>query len=318
MTVRFVNSCIAISILICSAFVSCKERKTDKAGENMQEFIIAISDYAHGIDSDFIVIPQNGSELAFNNLERSEGFRSDFMNAIDGFGIEELFYDGEAVDDAYRLDNVRDIVGEKVVMVADMLGSSSQYQSAINKNLAEGFIFFPRYPDNHDYLSIPSNVINENENDVSTLAEAQNYLYLISTDNFSSAEEMISAIEATNYDVVLVDLFFEDEPLTASQVNRLKVKENGSSRLAVAYISIGSAENYRYYWKKTWFHHCPTWLKRRYDGYPQEFWVKFWNNTWQEIIFGNDESYTKKIIDANFDGAYLDNVEAYYFLYHRN
>ncbi|MBI1266739.1 MAG: hypothetical protein GC193_04810 [Cryomorphaceae bacterium] len=305
-------------VLICLFAVSCKERKTDKAAEKMQDFIIAISDYAHGIDDDFIVIPQNGSELAFNNLERTEGFRSDFMNAIDGFGIEELFYDGEAVDDAYRLDNVRDIVGEKVVMVADMLGSSSQYQSAINKNLAEGFICFPRYPDNHDYLSIPSNVINENASDVSVLAEAQNYLYLISSDNFSSAEDMIAAIEATNYDVVLVDLFFEDEPLTASQVNRLKLKANGSSRLAIAYMSIGSAENYRYYWKKSWFHHCPTWLKRRYDGYPHEFWVKFWNKTWQEIIYGNDESYTKKIIDANFDGVYLDNVEAYYFLYHRN
>ena len=113
---------------MCLGLVSCKERKTDKAGEKMQDFIIAISDYAHGIDGDFIVIPQNGSELAFNNLERSEGFRSDFMGAIDGFGIEELFYDGEAVEDAYRLENLREIVGEKVVMVADMLGSSSQFQ----------------------------------------------------------------------------------------------------------------------------------------------------------------------------------------------
>ena len=308
----------AISVLMCLGLVSCKERKTDKAGEKMQDFIIAISDYAHGIDGDFIVIPQNGSELAFNNLERSEGFRSDFMGAIDGFGIEELFYDGEAVEDAYRLENLREIVGEKVVMVADMLGSSSQFQSSVNKNTAEGFICFPRYPDNHDYLSIPATVVNDNENDIHTLAEAQNYLYLISSENYSSVEDMISAIEQTNFDVVLVDLFYDDEPLTASQVNRLKVKANGSSRLAIAYMSIGSAENYRYYWKKGWFHHCPTWLKRRYDGYPHEFWVKFWNETWQEIIYGNDDSYTKKILDAKFDGVYLDNVEAYYFLYHRN
>jgi cysteinyl-tRNA synthetase len=43
--------------------------------------------------------------------------------------------------------------------------------------------------------------------------------------------------------------------------------------------------------------------------------VKFWKDDWQEIIYGNEDSYIKKIIDAGFDGAYLDNVEAYYFLY---
>ncbi|MBL0317621.1 MAG: hypothetical protein IPP69_18435 [Flavobacteriales bacterium] len=46
--------------------------------------------------------------------------------------------------------------------------------------------------------------------------------------------------------------------------------------------------------------------------------MKFWNKEWQEIIYGNDASYTKKILDAGFDGAYLDNVEAFYFLYFKD
>ena len=41
----------------------------------------------------------------------------------------------------------------------------------------------------------------------------------------------------------------------------------------------------------------------------------FANKDWQEIIYGNDDSYAKKIIDAGFNGVYLDNIEAYYFLY---
>jgi len=45
--------------------------------------------------------------------------------------------------------------------------------------------------------------------------------------------------------------------------------------------------------------------------------VQFWNPEWQKIIYGNDDSYMKKILDAGFDGAYLDNVEAYYFLYNK-
>jgi cysteinyl-tRNA synthetase len=61
--------------------------------------------------------------------------------------------------------------------------------------------------------------------------------------------------------------------------------------------------------------HHPDWLKKKYDGYVDEIWVEFWNDEWKSIIYGNDNSYIKKIINAGFDGAYLDNVEGYYSLY---
>lgn len=32
---------------------------------------------------------------------------------------------------------------------------------------------------------------------------------------------------------------------------------------------------------------------------------------WQAIIYGNDNSYLKKIIDAGFDGVYLDIIDAF-------
>ena len=32
---------------------------------------------------------------------------------------------------------------------------------------------------------------------------------------------------------------------------------------------------------------------------------------WQDIVFGNDESYLKKILDAGFDGVYLDIIDAF-------
>ncbi|MFN6076495.1 MAG: hypothetical protein ACK46Y_13095, partial [Fluviicola sp.] len=71
------------------------------------------------------------------------------------------------------------------------------------------------------------------------------------------------------------------------------------------------------YWESDWRKGKPNWLKKKYDGYDDEIWVEFWEQEWKDIIFGNNESYTKKLIDAQFDGAYLDNVEAFYFLYHR-
>jgi len=204
------------------------------------------------------------------------------------------------------------------VLVSEYISSNSLENDAYSKNSNEGWLSFVRTKNNYDYIEIPDTIPNENDNDIRKLADAQNYLYLISTENYSSKSAFINDIAATNYDVVLIDLFFGDEELTSSDINQLKQKANGGERLVISYISIGSAEKYRYYWKNGWGHHHPLFLKRKYDGYPDEFWVKFWRPQWQEIIYGNDDSYMKKILDAGFDGAYLDNVEAFYFLYYKD
>nr|WP_314467395.1 hypothetical protein [uncultured Campylobacter sp.] len=39
--------------------------------------------------------------------------------------------------------------------------------------------------------------------------------------------------------------------------------------------------------------------------------MKYWNVDWQKIITENDESYQKKILDAGFDGVYLDIIDAF-------
>jgi len=64
-----------------------------------------------------------------------------------------------------------------------------------------------------------------------------------------------------------------------------------------------------------WKLHSLTWLKKKYDGYDDEIWVKFWKKEWQEIIYSGGDSYTQRILSSGFNGVYLDNVEAYYFLY---
>lgn len=281
----------------------------------MQEFVIEISDYARGFDSDFIIIPQNGPELAFNYLYPDDGLNSQYMSAIDGIGIEELFYNGTAALDNERLSMLQELQGSKKILVAEYVSDDLTVEDAVQKNTAQGFICFPRTNSNYDYLQIPDTVINENANNILSLQDAQNYLYLISSDNFSTKQALINAIAATNFDVVLIDLFFEETALTAAEVNQLKTKANGAQRLVISYINVGSAESYRYYWEDNWKVHRPGWLKKPYEGYDDEIWVKFWKKKWKEIIYGNDDSYAKKIVDAGFDGMYLDNVEAYYFLY---
>jgi cysteinyl-tRNA synthetase, unknown class len=281
----------------------------------MQEFVCDISNYSRGLDSDFIIIPQNGAELCFNYLDPNDGVNTEYFSCIDGVGIEELFYDETYAPDEERLGMLRKIGSGIPVLVSDYVTNNNNIAQSQELNAEEGFLSFPRANDNHEYSHIPSEIQNENDLDIESLDDAQNYLYLISSDLFTSKTAMINAINETNYDLIIIDLFFDEVAFTTSEITSLKTKANGASRLVISYINVGAAENWRYYWEDNWRVHRPGWLKKKYDGYDDEIWVKFWKQEWRDIIYSNDNSYMKKIVQAGFDGAYLDNVEGYYFLY---
>jgi cysteinyl-tRNA synthetase len=306
---------LILAVIALFLFSCSKDKRSENAAEKMQEFVIEISEYAKGQKSGFIIIPQNGIELCFNYQDVNDGLAQNYMDAIDGVGIEELYYNGGALSDDGREAMARAIVQTKPVLVADFANSSTNVSNAFNANDAEGFLAFPRAANGYDYQFIPDSVHNENTNNISSLSQAQNYLYLISSSEYATKDQFIYSIAATNFDVVLIDLFFGDEQLTSADISALKTKANGGERLVIAYMNIGAAESYRYYWQDGWKLHKPRWLKKAYDGYEDEIWVKFWKKDWKEIIYGNDASYTKRIIDSGFDGVYLDNIEAFYFLY---
>jgi len=312
------NLLVVLGMSACIFGGCSKERRSAEAAREMQQFVIDLSEYARAQSLGFLIVPQNGSELAFIDADADNNLNTDYLRAIDGFGIEELFYNGGYSPDEERLDMLRTLHPEKPIFVSEFASSESAIADAIQRNQSEGFVCFPRSANNYDYTHIPDSAIQENSDNITSLEQARNYLYLISHDAFSSKQEMIGALVATNFDVILIDLFYEDDAFTSSEINQLKTKANGGSRLVLSYISVGSAEKYRYYWKKGWGLHHPLWLRRRYDGYSDEFWVKFWKDDWKNIMYGNDDSYIKKIIHAGFDGAYLDNVEAYYFLYYKD
>lgn len=306
-------------ILIVLVFITgcSKEKRSSSAALKMQDFVINISNYARQYDTDFIVIPQNGIELAFNNTDQEEGLNVAYMNAIDGFGVEALFYNEALNPIDERYNQLQLLKESKKIMVSEYVTDAANIADAISKNDAQNFICFPRGKGNYHYTTIPAYVHQENSDDILKLSDAKNYLYFINPENYTSKQQMVAAIASSNYDVVLIDLFFNEELLTSSDIDQLRTKANGGKRLVISYMNIGSAEKYRYYWKSKWKLHSPGWIKKKYDGYDDEFWVKFWNEEWQSIIFGNEESYLKKILNTGVDGVYLDNVEAYYFLYNK-
>ncbi|MCC7297316.1 MAG: endo alpha-1,4 polygalactosaminidase [Bacteroidia bacterium] len=317
-TTRLIITGVFIAILIFNFIACSKNKRSENAGLKMQDFVIQISKYARAKKPNFIIIPQNGAELAFQNINPEMSTLPTFMDAIDGFGIEELHYNGNLIDDDGRLKMLQKIKETKNVLVSEYITDKKNLSDAFYRNYNQNFICFTRLDDNYHYSQIPDTVPLENSLNISTLHDAKNYLYLINSELYSNKSDFLKAISATNFDVIIMDLFFDDEAFSNVEIEQLKTKANGGKRLVISYINIGSAEKFRYYWKKGWGLHHPLWIKRKYEGYDDEYWVKFWKKEWQDIIYGNDESYMSKIITAGFDGAYLDNIEAYYFLYFKN
>lgn len=283
--------------------------------QEMREFVQEISAFAKDQNASFFIIPQNGQEILTQNSEPTGAIATAYVNAIDGVGREDLFYGytadntaTPAVDRDYLI-SICDVAknNSKAVLTTDYCSTLSKMDDSYASNQSHGYISFAAdHRELNNIPSYPTTINNENTSNVTSLNEVKNFLYLINP-NFVSKQAYLDAIKATNYDLVLIDLFFDDVALTELDITSLKTKQNGGSRLVVCYMSIGEAEDYRYYWsglnKKLVYKENPNW-----EG---NFSVRYWEQAWKDVIYGNNQSYVQKIIDAGFNGVYLDIIEAY-------
>jgi cysteinyl-tRNA synthetase len=162
--------------------------------------------------------------------------------------------------------------------------------------------------------TFPNPIFHQNNTNINVLSKAKNFLLLLNFENFSSKTDFINAIAATNYDLVVLDLFFRNRTeFTFSEINQIRNKANGGKRLVFSYASIGEAEDYRYYWQPNWNTTPPSWLDSENPFWPGNYKVRYWEPEWQQIIYGNNNSYINKIINAGFDGVYLDLVDAFWY-----
>lgn len=314
-----------VFILLIFTLWACKKTTTPSSNINykkeMRSFVESINNYAKEFNSNFAIVPQNGHNLLTANGDITDSMATDYINAIDAVGREDLFYgynnDNEATPESARDEMIafaalaRD--NGKAVLTTDYCSDHDKMDLSYQKNSENGFISFAA---NHRMLDnipdYPAHPFNENENDINSVSDAKNFLYLLDTENFGTKEDFINAVNATNYDLLIMDLFFNDDDVfTNQEIESLKHKANGGKRFILCYMSIGEAENYRYYWQSSWSHNPPSWMAEENPNWEGNFKVKYWDKDWQGIIFGNDNSYLKKILDANFDGVYLDIIDAF-------
>lgn len=289
--------------------------------QEMRNFVVGLSAYAKNINPNFIVIPQNGIELITSDGEISSEINTTYLDAIDGHGQEDLFY-GYTKDNGATPKKVTAYITQllqlsknrgKTILVTDYCSSEYKIKNSQASNNNLGFVSFAATE--RDLNVIPNvPVYNASNKNITTLNEASNFLYLLNPENYELKDKFISDVANTNYDVLIIDLFFNgDVAFTVSEIEKLKIKENGGKRLVICYMSIGEAEDYRYYWKPQWKSTTSAWLDKENRNWPGNYKVKYWNKDWKNLIFGNEGAYLDKILDRKFDGVYLDIIDAFNF-----
>jgi cysteinyl-tRNA synthetase len=313
------NAALALLALLC---LSCDNSDPDEGNardyrQDMRDFVIGISQKAKTGSTPFYVIPQNGIELVTVG-EDNPAPHTAYLNAIDGNGQEDLLYGYDNDNDATPFEttaylknllNIPKAAG-KTILVTDYCSTPSKMTGSYQANAASGYVSYAAQE--RDLNVIPQGQPNNVNNAVvTTLSQAKNFLYLINSENYSTKQAFINAVKATDYDLVIIDLFVNEEMLTAADVAQLSSKANGGKRLVICYMSIGEAEDYRYYWDNAWSSSKPQWISAENPDWPGNYKVKYWDEEWQGIIYKNSDSYLSKITAAGFDGVYLDIIDAF-------
>lgn len=127
------------------------------------------------------------------------------------------------------------------------------------------------------------------------MAQNAPYLYQLQGADYAS-------LSAANFKVSVTD--YEQNHLTRANVSEL----SSSGKTLYSYLSIGEAEDYRSYWTSgDWDNHPPSFLLGENPDFDGAFRVKFWDPTWQNLVFQRLD----QIVKMGYEGAYFDVVDAY-------
>lgn len=310
--------CLTTGVFQFHKVMALADRRGINYKAEMVNLIDGMHSYAKKENPDFLFISNNGLGIfsAGDGLESSCADRA--LASIDGILMEDYFYGWDMRDNNptpkdeqnYRLELLERPKEKKLpIFNIDYCSTREYRERSYKKNHEAGFIGFAA--EHRQLDSIPGQIKDENSADCRTLQEVKNYLVLLNPEQFKSKEAYLSALKNTNYDLLIIDMMYNGEPLSPQDVLSLKIKGNGAKRLVVSYMSIGEAENYRSYWKSEWNKVHPDWIDAENGDWEGNFKVRYWMQQWHQILYGTKDSYLDQLLQQGFDGAFLDVVDAY-------
>lgn len=238
---------------VAFVFISCTSTGPESLQQNtyyrdeMRAFVQEISQYAKSIDPEFLIVPQNGQELFTVDGEPDGLLSSTYLEAIDGTGREDLFY-------GYSGDDIPTPPSENIWMTAfldtgenagvealvtDYCSTQSYIDDSYFQNETRGYISFAADHRELDNIpAYPAEPYNQNNEDISRLQDAQNFLYLINPEQFSDVQAFMNELQSANFDILIIDLFFGDTQLPFSDITSLETKISGGDRQALIFHQV--------------------------------------------------------------------------------
>ena len=123
---------------IIDAYEYYAEQGRVTAEDEMVEFVTALGSYAREQSPDFLIIPQNASEL---------GLRSDYLSAVDGIGMEVIYFGYDEHDSATEDEVTAELettlavwtAAGKLVLNVDYATSDDKVAEAYERAAGQGF-----------------------------------------------------------------------------------------------------------------------------------------------------------------------------------
>jgi cysteinyl-tRNA synthetase len=310
---------LSSAFVAITLFTGCGNLPDLDFRQEMVDFVLDISIYAKEQNPDFHIFPQNASEL---------WVVSGYLAGVDGIGQEDIYYgyDSDGVktptDVTSELeDNLAEFVNAgKVVITTDYVfddpntpsfssDALARIEDAYSQSRANDFVPYCAVRELSHLTINPGHEPAPNSSPV-TLDSVQDFIYILQHSEELSRSVFLDSLASLGFDLIVMDYEDDGGAYTSAEISTLKQK---SGAILLAYMSIGEAEDYRFYWQKDWSskRNRPDWIEGENPDWKGNYLVRYWEDAWQQIIFGTDSSYLDAIISQGFDGVYLDKIDSY-------
>lgn len=293
--------------------------------DEMRNLVSKIAQYARSRKPGFVVITHNGMELLEkrDDVDRRKVYPARaYMLSIDAILQDGMFYGYESFgkptskEQKEKFAHLLDLAKRNRIsmLTMDFARDPKKVDEVLAASSKQGFLPFVA----HKELSVlnslppyPRRPFRENSNNVLSMSNADNYLYLGDTTAFGLETEFALKMHDTNYDMIITDVFHGRKPFSKRAIETMKYKKLGAKRLVLARMDVGTAATYRFYWKPGWQSGSPRWITAPYPTDPDRFFVEYWRPEWHKLIYGDPKSFTFGLIAQGYDGVVIDTVEAY-------